>query len=104
MGPAEQTYETTTQPERQNFDALITMLKTKFKPAQLSDLRSVELHSRFRGPKEAVAEFAQAVQILTKQAYPEVGEVACQQFISRWALQNKLMKQLLNQKGKILMP
>ncbi len=72
--------------ERANFNALITALKTKFKPAQLSDLRSVELHSRSQGPKESVADFAQAIQKLMKQAYPEVADEARRQLMKRFFL------------------
>ncbi len=81
VGSAEQTYDNTTQAEHATFAALVTALKEKFKPAQLSDLRSVELHSRFQGAKESVGDFAQAIQKLTKQAYPEVEDAARRQLM-----------------------
>ncbi len=86
VGSAEQVYDNTTQAQRATFDALVAALKDKFKPAQLSDLRSVELHSHCQGAKESVGDFAQAIQKLTKQAYPEVEDAARKQLMKRFFL------------------
>lgn len=83
-GGAETIYDEIPQDNRRTYNNLINELRAKLRPSQLSDLRSVELHSRSQGPRESVAEYSQAIAKLTKQAYPEVTADVRKQLMKRF--------------------
>ncbi len=71
-GRAENIYDAVPKEKRGDYKALTDMLIERLQPPRLSDLRSVELHSRQQHPGEAVADYARDIQMLTRQAYPEI--------------------------------
>ncbi len=90
---AEAIYDTLQPSVREDYDKLTTVLTERLQPPRLSDLKSVELHAREQRPDEAVADFAYDIQMLTRQAYPELKAEAQEQLTRRLFL-NKLTSSL----------
>lgn len=82
-GRAENIYDSVPTEVRGDYEVLTALLMERLQPPRLLDLRSVELHARQQRSGEAVAEYARNIQVLTRQAYPEIDAVAQDQLMKR---------------------
>lgn len=82
-GRAAHVYDAVPAIIRANFDALTDLLSERLQPPQLSDLKSVELHTREQRPGEPITDYARDIQTLTRQAYPKIDATAQDQIMKR---------------------
>lgn len=80
---AEYAYDTVPREVRGDFNALTERLMEKLQPPRLSDLKSIELHSRQQRLDETVNDFAYDIQTLTRLAYPELSTTVHESLMKR---------------------